>query len=81
MVMTCHFLTQLLITLPLLFSELSNCVLFFSHELPILRYTVKICALRIYEKKGSCYVPIRLSKSLKIKLLQIILTAGTLVAC
>ena len=51
MVMTCHFLTQLLITLPLSLSEISNCVLFFSHELPILRYAVKISVLRIYENK------------------------------
>ena len=51
MVMPYHFLTQLLIILPLSCSRTSNCVLLSSHELPILHYTVKISALKIYEKK------------------------------
>ena len=80
MVMPYHFLTQLLIILPLSCSRTSNCVLLSSHELPILDYTVKISTLKIYEKKCSRHLPITLSKSLQISLLQIFLPTVTLVS-
>ena len=80
MVMPYHFLTQLLITLPLSCSQTSNCVLLSSHELPILDYTVKISAIKIYEKNCSRHLPITLSKSLQISLLQIFLPTMTLVS-
>ena len=80
MVMTCHFLTQLLITLPLPLSEISNCVLFFPMSYLFYAMLSKLAHLEYMKTKCSCYLPITLSKSLKIRLLQIFLTVGTLVS-
>jgi len=81
LIMPSHFVTGLLITLSLSFSELSHFMLFFPMNYLCYDKLVRFAHSEYMKKSCSCSVPIRLNRSLKVKLLEFILTAGRLLGC